>query len=172
MAEARAASLPLRFFRSNDGNALVEPRTGAIVDLLVSDEAISATTDLGPLAALRAVLAGNLNGPEVARLVGALDELESGPPGPVYDLSYRQTPASVAEMVTLTRDEVRKLETVERRIPWALAAVGVVLLVAAVAPRPRRRAPSRRPPDVGPAELPGADLADPGVAAEVGAGAR
>lgn len=55
-AAAGRARLPLRFFRYNDGHALVEPRTGAIVDLVVSDEGISATVDLRPLADLRAAL--------------------------------------------------------------------------------------------------------------------
>ena len=149
VAEARAASLPLRFFRSNDGHALVEPRTGAIVDLLRSDEGISATVDLSSLATLRRALAAISNGPEVGRLAGALDDLESHAPWPVYDLSYRQTPASVAEIVRLTQDEVSKLELVERRIPWGLLAAGTVLVLAGVALRPRRRVASGRPPGAG-----------------------
>ena len=37
--------VPLRFVRDNDGHALVEPRTGEIVDLVYSDEAIRAAPD-------------------------------------------------------------------------------------------------------------------------------
>jgi len=128
VAEVRAQRLPLRFFRYNDGHALVEPRTGAIVDLLVSDEGISAAVDLTPLDQLRAALDERDDDPHAAELATALDELEGEAPRRVYHLHYGQTPESVAEIAALTGDELRKLDWAERYVPRLLGGLGVVLL--------------------------------------------
>ena len=161
VASARAATLPLQFFRSNDGHALVEPRTGAIVDLLVSEEGISATVDLAPLVEVRRALARH-GGPAPAALAAALDEVEAAAPAPVYDLTYSQTSESVAELVDLTRDELRKLDLAERSVPLALGGAGIALLaVGAIWPRPhglqrpaRRAAPEARRSQVRPPRRP------------------
>jgi hypothetical protein len=147
---ARGARLPLRFFRYNDGHALVEPRTGAIVDLLVSDEGISATVDLTPLGDLRAAL-DRADAPAAASLAAGLDALDEAPPTRVYHLHYGQTPDSVTEIAALTRDELVKLDWAERHVPRLLGALGFVLLAAgalAVARHHRRRpdAPLPDPP--------------------------
>jgi hypothetical protein len=55
----------LQCFRDNDGHALVERRTGSIVELVYSAEAITATPDLAPLLELRDAL-GRASSPEVA----------------------------------------------------------------------------------------------------------
>jgi hypothetical protein len=136
VTEARAASLRLEFFRDNDGHALVEPRTGAIVDLLVSDEAIDATVDLAPLDELRQALRGRTE-PAAVALTDALDELDRALPSRVYHLRYSQTADSVAEIAALTRSEVRKLDMVERWIPLLLVVVGLVLVAAGLLRRPR-----------------------------------
>lgn len=130
VAEARSATLPLHFSRTNDGHALVEPRTGSIVELLVSDEAILARVDLEPLRPLREALARNAGDPRVAALAGALDDVASAPPSPVYDLHYRQTPASAGEVAALTRDQLDQLDLLERWIPLAVAGAGLALVVA------------------------------------------
>lgn len=129
VAAARDERLPLRFFRNNDGHALVEPRTGAIVDLVFSDEAITATVDLAPLRELRDALARAAPSTEVGALAAALDALDRAAPGPVYSLRYEQTAASVAEAARRTRNDLRQLDLVERYIPGGLAALSVALLV-------------------------------------------
>jgi hypothetical protein len=91
----------LEFFRSNDGHALVEPRTGAIVDLVYSDEAISAAPSDGSA------------------------------PFPVYSLHYEQTPASVADAAALAKDQMRQLDLVERWIPLGVAVLGLTLVLMA-----------------------------------------
>ena len=128
VAAARAQRLPLRFFRYNDGHALVEPRTGAIVDLLVSDEGISATVDLALLEDLRAALDQRSDDPDAARMARALDDIEAEDPTRVYHLHYGQTPESVAEIAALTRGELRKLDWAERWIPLLLGGLGLLLL--------------------------------------------
>ena len=128
VAAARAQRLPLRFFRYNDGHALVEPRTGAIVDLLVSDEGISATVDLAPLEDLRAALDQRSDDPDAAGMARALDDIEAEDPTRVYHLHYGQTPESVAEIAALTRGELRKLDWAERWIPLLLGGLGLLLL--------------------------------------------
>lgn len=151
VAAARTTRVPLRFFRFNDGHALVEPRTGAIVDLVVSDEGISATVDISPLADLRVALADASADPAVAALAAALDRLDEAPPTRVYLLHYGQTRASVAEVAALTRDELRQLDWAERYVPALLAATGAALLAvgvvtAAVARSARRREGDRDEP--------------------------
>jgi hypothetical protein len=143
VAEARAEWLPLRFFRYNDGHALVEPRTGAIVDLLVSDEGISATVDLAPLDRLRAALDERRDDADAAALATALDDLEAAAPSRVYHLHYGQTPESVVEIAALTRDELRKLDWAERRAPWLIGGLGVVLLAGGALADARHRRVAR-----------------------------
>jgi hypothetical protein len=143
VATARAASLPLRFFRYNDGRALVEPRTGAIVDLLVSDEGIAAKIDLTPLAPVRRAL--TRAGLPAASLARALDEVAAASPARVYHLHYRQTPSSVREIAALTGREVRKLDLVEHRLPLILGGVAMTLLALGVV-LPGRRTRSGVPP--------------------------
>ncbi|MGH9234782.1 MAG: porin PorA family protein [Acidimicrobiales bacterium] len=140
VAAARETALPLRFVRDNDGHALVEPRTGTIVDLVYSDEAIRAAVDLAPLRRLRDALVRSAHVPEIAALAGALDAIDRAVPTPVYSLRYEQTPASVAAAAGRTRNDIRKLDLVERYVPGGLAALSVVLLVVVAIGRwPRRR---------------------------------
>ena len=148
---ARDLRLPLRFFRDNDGHALVEPRTGMIVELLYSEEAITAAPDLAPLRELRDAL-NTATSPEVTAFADALDALERAAPAPVYSLRYEQTAASVADAARRTKDELRKLDIVERYVPGGLAAVsaGLLVLVCAGRWRDRRsRAPVEVAPDAG-----------------------
>jgi len=144
VAGVRGTRLPFRFYRYNDGHALVEPRTGAIVDLLVSDEGISATVDLAPLADLRAALDRRRSDAAVASLADALDDLEAAEPERFYLLHYGQTPESAAEIAALTADELAKLDWAERHIPRLLAATGTLVLavglVATLRHRRRREA--------------------------------
>jgi len=139
VTDARSQRLPLRFFRYNDGHALVEPRTGAIVDLLVSDEGISASVDLTALDGLRAALADRANVRAAAELAAALDDIEAELPTRVYHLHYGQTPGSVAEIAALTRSELRKLDWAEHHVPRLLGGLGLVLLAGGVLAMARRR---------------------------------
>lgn len=131
VAAAREARLPLRFVRDNDGRALVEPRTGAIVDLLSSEEAIRAAPDLAPLDDLRDALGREPAPPAAAALAEALDAVERAEPTPVYSLRYEQTAASVADSTRRTKADLRTLDLVERVVPVGLGALSVVLLVIA-----------------------------------------
>jgi hypothetical protein len=157
-AAAGDLRLPLRFFRTNDGHALVEPRTGAIVDLVSSDEAITTTVDLAPLRELRDALGRAASSPEATALADALDALDRAAPTPLYSLRYEQTAGSVADAARRTRNDLRQLDLVERYIPAGLAALSVALLVLvgvsrwwgrrtelpieAEAPRTRERVPA------------------------------
>jgi hypothetical protein len=131
VAAAREAHLPLKFFRDNDGRALVEPRTGAIVDLVSSEEAIRAAPDLAPLADLRDALGRAPASPAVTALEDALRRVDGAEPTPVYSLRYEQTAASVAEATRRTKGDLRTLDLVERVVPVGLGALSAVLLVLA-----------------------------------------
>jgi hypothetical protein len=139
VAAARDVRLPLRFFRDNDGHALVEPRTGAIVELVFSDEAITAAPDLAPLRELRNALDRAAASPETTALADALDAVDRAPPAPVYSLRYEQTAASVAAAARRTKDDLRQLDLVERYVPGGLAALSIVLLVLVALGRWRGR---------------------------------
>jgi hypothetical protein len=143
-AAARDVRLPLQFFRNNDGHALVEPRTGTIVELVFSDEAITATLDLAPLRELRSTLARAAPSPEVTALADALDAIDRAPPVSVYSLRYEQTAASVAEATRRTKTELRKLDLVERYVRWGLVALSVVVLVGVGVSRWRGRPTEHR----------------------------
>ncbi len=142
VADVRTHSLPLRFFRYNDGRALVEPRTGTIVDLLVSDEGIAASVDVEPLAPLRQALARNTANPAIAALAHALDDVESASPTRVYHLHYGQTAASVREVADLTADQVSMLDWITSRVPLILAAAGLAVLMVSAVLTWRRRVES------------------------------
>jgi hypothetical protein len=139
VAAARQTRLPLRFFRDNDGHALVEPRTGAIIDLVYSEEAITATVDLAPLRELRTALGRQPASPEATALAGALDAVERAAPTPVYSLRYEETAASVADAAQRTKNDLRKLDLVERYVPGGLVALSFVLLAVVAVDRWRRR---------------------------------
>lgn len=147
VAAARESRLPLRFFRDNDGHALVEPRTGEIVDLVYSEEAITATLDLAPLRDLRTALSRQPGSADVTSLAGALDAMTRAPPTRVYSLRYEQTAGSVAEAAARARDDLRMLDLVERYIPGGLAGMSAVLLAAGAIGcwRARRRPMGRSP---------------------------
>ncbi len=149
VANARTSALPLHFYRYNNGRALIEPRTGAIVDLLVSDEGIAATVDLAPLGSLRRALARRGAQPAVAALAEALDEVESAAPARVYHLHYGQTPNSVEEITDLTRTELDKLDWAERRVPLILAGAGLTFLAVGAIWSVRRTFPHRDRSDSG-----------------------
>ena len=155
VAAARDISVPLRFFRDNDGHALVEPRTGMIVDLVYSEEAITAAPDLEPLGELRDALDRAGGSPEATALADALDAIDRAPPIPVYSLRYEQTAASVAVAAQRARHELRNLDLVERYVPAGLAALSVALLAVVGVGRWRgRRVPhlgGATPPHGGPA---------------------
>lgn len=128
VAAARNVRLPLRFFRDNDGHALVEPRTGSIVELVYSAEAITAKPDLAPLRPLRDALGRASASPDVAALRDALDASDRAAPMPVYSLRYEQTADSVAQAARRTRSDLRTLDVVERVVPVGLAGLSLVLL--------------------------------------------
>ena len=121
-------ALPLKFFRDNDGQALVEPRTGAIVDLMSSEEAITATLDLAPLDELRDALGREPASPR-------------SPPSPMHwtPSSEQRRPRVLAPVRTdggvrrrghrRTKTDLRKLDLVERLVPVGLGALSAVLLV-------------------------------------------
>lgn len=155
VAAARDMSVPLRFFRDNDGHALVEPRTGMIIDLVYSEEAITAAPDLGPLRELRDALDRAGGSPEATALVDALDAMDGAPPTRVYSLRYEQTAASVAVAAQRARHELRNLDLVERYVPAGLAALSVALLAVVGVGRWRgrrvRHPVGATPPNGGPA---------------------
>jgi len=65
--------------------------------------------------------------------------IETAPPQPVYELHYTQTPATVASMVKLARNQINQLNLAQRDLPIGLGVLGLLLLLPAVVRFVRRR---------------------------------
>ena len=149
--------IPLRYSFSFRGQIAADPKVGAIVDLRGVDEWFSVKPDVSGLAATRAVLA-SYSDARVAQLVGTLGFVGGIPAQRVLELRYNQTPASVRDAVDTARSAGDLKTLVEERVPAALAALVLVLVVtltvsvyreqrrktAMVIPLPRRTAVDHR----------------------------
>lgn len=133
-----AEPIPLEYVLSFDGGAAVEPVTGAEVKV-ASTESIGARPDLSGLPALQEVLGNYPDVPEAVAAGGALEDLAADPTITLFEYSYEQTPASVADVA----DEVRSLRAevllAKLWIPLALAAIAVLALIVGVILTLRRR---------------------------------
>ncbi|HEX6424938.1 MAG TPA: porin PorA family protein, partial [Acidimicrobiales bacterium] len=116
----------------------IEPVTGAQVRVDVNSERFAARPVLTDLPALQGVLGNYPDVPEAVATNEALDELATAPAIPVFEFSYQQTPASIAEVA----DDVRPMRTqvllAKVWLPLGLVAVALVSLVIGAAVYLRR----------------------------------
>jgi hypothetical protein len=123
-----ADPIPLDYVLSFDGRAAVEPVTGAEVVVAVS-ETVGARPQLTSLPALQEVLGHYPDIPEAAAASDALDDLAAGPATPLFEYSYEQTPASVADVADQARSMRLQVLLAKVWLPVALAAGAVLSLV-------------------------------------------
>jgi hypothetical protein len=123
---------------SFDGQAAVEPVTGAEVRVSVS-ESVGASPVLTSLPALQDVLSHYPGVPEAVTASAALDDLAAAPASPLFEYSYEQTPASVADVADTVTDMRRQVLLAKVWLPLALAAGAVVSLVVGAVVFLRRR---------------------------------
>jgi Porin PorA len=143
---ALAQAVPLKYFVSVETRLLVEPTTGAIVSLDSIDQTLTAAPDLQGFAELAALLETPplADQPAVQQLRETLAALAAPEPVKVLDMTYGQTPDSVADFAAYAKDKAADIELVKTTIPAILGILAGIALVAAVvmAARDRRRPPA------------------------------
>jgi hypothetical protein len=133
-----AEPIPIEYVLSFDGKAAVEPVTGAEVSVSVS-ESLGASPVLTSLPALQDVLSHYPGVPEAVTASAALDDLAAAPASPLFRYSYKQTPASVANVADTVTDMRRQVLLAKVWLPLGLAAGAVVSLLAGAVVFLRRR---------------------------------
>ena len=138
-AEFAGQPIGLEYVMSFTGQAAIEPVTGAQVKVDVTSESVGARPVLNDLPALQEILSHYPEVPEAATTSGALDELATAPAIPLFEYSYSQTPASVAEVADMTRDMRREVLMAKAWLPLGLAAAALLSLVVGLVVFLRRR---------------------------------
>lgn len=138
LAEFAATPIDLEYVLSLGGEVAIEPVTGAQVRVNVNSERFAARPVLTDLPALQGVLGNYPDVPEAVATNEALDELATAPAIPVFEFSYQQTPASIAEVA----DDVRPMRTqvllAKVWLPLGLVAAALVSLAVGAAVYLRR----------------------------------
>jgi hypothetical protein len=146
-----AEPIPLDYVRSFEGQVAIEPVTGAEVRVSVS-ESVAARPVLTGLPALQEVLGHYPDVHEAVETNDALDDLATASASPLFEYSYEQTPASVADVANTATDMRRQVLLAKVWLPLALAAGAVLTLalgaIVFVRRRPRPIGPTgtRTPP--------------------------
>jgi hypothetical protein len=130
LATMTAQPIPLQYVDTFEGNVLVDPRTGAIVDVTSIVERIGARPSGDALPPLLTILDRYRSEPAVAAAIAALGRLASEPI-PVFEYRYSQTDASVHEIAAWVGHQRDRLDLAERTVPLTLAGVGAALLLVA-----------------------------------------
>jgi hypothetical protein len=123
---------------SFDGRVAVEPVTGAEVRVSVS-ESVGARPVLTNLPALQDVLSHYPDVPQAVTTSAALDDLAAAPASPLFEYSYEQTPASVADVADTASDLRRQVLLATVWLPLGLAVGAVLSLVLGAVVFVRRR---------------------------------
>ena len=131
-AIGQAATTPLKvsYAYSFDGNAAVEPTTGAEMFVKVS-ESLAAKPDVTPLAGLQAILAKYPTSPQVQAAGKALAAVAAVPATTLFKADYEQTPASVADVAKTVKSQRTKMAWVRLWAPLLMGLAAVVLLAVA-----------------------------------------
>jgi hypothetical protein len=92
-------------------------------------DGISVKPHVAALSPAVAILRTHAADPTVAALLKTLTAAASGPPQPVYELRYSQTPTSVAKDAADARSRAGRMHVATVVLPRALGATGAALLV-------------------------------------------
>jgi hypothetical protein len=133
-----ADPIPIQYVLSLEGQAAVEPVTGAEVRVSVS-ESVGARPVLTNLPVLQDVLSHYPGVPEAVTTSAALDDLAAAPASPLFEYSYEQTPASVADVADTVSAMRRQVLLAKVWLPLGLAAGAIGSLVVGAVVFLRRR---------------------------------
>ncbi len=129
LAALTATPISLQYLYAFRCTLLVEPSTGAGVDVVALVRAYSVRPNLGPLAAgLAPVLAAHPANPVAARLAIITRQLAGAPAQPLYTLTSHQTPASVTGTAGTVGHSANLLKLLNVWIPIGLGVVGLLLV--------------------------------------------
>jgi hypothetical protein len=128
LAQFAGEPIGLDYVLSFGGRVAVEPVTGVDVQVAVG-ESVGARPEVTSLPALLEVLGHYPDVPEAVAASTALDELVAGPAIPLFEYSYEQTPASVADVADEAAAMRMQVLLAKVWLPMALAA-GALLSLA------------------------------------------
>ncbi len=123
-----ATPIPLRYVLSFDGQAAVDPMTGAEVDFGAT-ESVGARPVLADVASLQAVLGHYPDVPEAVAAGRALRALSTGPATRLFAYRYQQTPASVVSIAHQVKSMRSKIRLANVSVPFGLLGAGTVMLL-------------------------------------------
>jgi hypothetical protein len=132
-------SIPLRYSFVYSGGVAIEPRTGTIIDVHSQREGLAVAPDLSGVAELRPLLARYASIPAVKAVSDGLDRLAAQPPQLAAVFAFTQTPASSASVGVDAAEQIRMMNLIELRVPWAVGMVGLLVVVIDLALAFRRR---------------------------------
>lgn len=138
-AEFAGQPIGLEYVMSFTGKSAIEPVTGAQVKVDVTSESVGARPVLTDLPALQEILSHYPDVPEAVETSAALDDLATGPAIPLFEYSYSQTPASVAEVADMTRELRSEVLMAKVWLPLGLAAAALLSLAVGLVVFLRRR---------------------------------
>jgi hypothetical protein len=141
VAAVLRTSVPLYYYAFGAGLVAAETRTGVIISLKNVIDGIAVAPSTTGLQTLVTVLSHHTSVKGVPAALTALRRMAAAPPQPVYELQYTETPASVANMVSTAKSQLRQISIVTDDVPIALVVIGLLLVIAGVARRLRRRTP-------------------------------
>jgi hypothetical protein len=138
LASVAGQPIGLDYVISFGGHMAVEPVTGADVQVSVA-ESVGVRPQVTSLPALLEVLGHYPNVPQAVAAGTALQALVAGPAISVFEYSYEQTPASVADVVDEVTPMRQHVLLAKEWLPLALAAAALVSLAIGFAIWLRRR---------------------------------
>jgi Porin PorA len=138
LAAQTAKPIRLDYLYATHAQLLIEPSTGAIVDVVTDVRSYSVRPNLtGLVAGLTPIIAAHFTNPVVTKLLAAGGQLTSPPARPLYTLTFHQTPASVAATAGTAGHNASQLKVISLWVPIGLAVTGVILIGSSLAGRRR-----------------------------------
>lgn len=128
LAQLAAKPIPLQYVLSFNGQAAVEPTTGAEVDVGAT-ESLGVQPQLTDVPTLQAILGHYPNVSQAATASAALGALTTAAPIKLIEYQYKQTPASVADIAKTVKKNRQQVLLAQRYIPLGLLALALVSLL-------------------------------------------
>ncbi len=129
VATVLASRVRLDYYAYGTGLVAAEPRSGQIIELKNVVDGIAFKPATGGISTLVSVLDRHRSLPGVPAALRALRALVSAPPQAVYQLTYTETPASVASMVVTANSQLTGIEVVTEVVPISAAVLGALLVI-------------------------------------------
>lgn len=135
--QALASPVPIDYSYLYKGTVAIEPRTGILVRVDTTEEAVTAAPSLAGMEQLAPLVRQHIAIPAVAKLASALSQLASAPPQTVEGDTWAQTRASSQQMANLAHSQIRTMDLLDAA-PVVVGGVGVVLVALGLVLRRRR----------------------------------